>query len=267
MEIGYRPDRYWEDRLQAHFTLRGVGHLAFSESYNKWLYRRKAVVIKSALRDVRLDGQNVLDVGCGTGFFVGWYSDRCADVSGIDITELSIRELSKRFKGSFSRQDVTAAGYTPEKSFDIVNMWDVIYHIVDDQAADRALSNVARSLRPGGLFLFTDWLGGHEDRAIAPHVKARSLRTYQTWMPAKGFVLVDVRPLYRSLDTPHLNLRLDNRLGWLYYLLDNCQTRLSAGGLGLSIWRRVANITAKDEGAPQGEAEPASGTGPSGTPI
>jgi 2-polyprenyl-3-methyl-5-hydroxy-6-metoxy-1,4-benzoquinol methylase len=126
----YDPQRYWETRLSADFSLKAVGHIGFSRGYNTWLYRRKRSCIERCLRDVTLQGRSVLDVGCGTGFFVKWYLEKGAEVCGIDITRTSIEQLSRRFRAEFHTQDISAKNYVPIKRFDIVNMWDVIYHIV-----------------------------------------------------------------------------------------------------------------------------------------
>ena len=38
---GFNATRYWDTRLERAGGLRGVGHLADSDSYNYWLYRAK----------------------------------------------------------------------------------------------------------------------------------------------------------------------------------------------------------------------------------
>lgn len=235
-ERQYDPRSYWEQRLQSDFTLRGVGNINLSESYNRWLYRRKADVIRSIFIGTDLQGKHVLDIGCGTGFFIDWYSKKGAEVSGIDITEVSVRELSKRFRSDFRVQDITEADYRPSKSFDIVNMWDVTYHIVDEGAFSRAIDNIAGSLKPDGLFICTDWFGAAASERIAPHVRARNLATYKSVLEARGFALDTVRPLYSFLNVPHY-WRFDNRLGALYYTLDKLQRTPSPSNLSVAVWR------------------------------
>jgi SAM-dependent methyltransferase len=232
----YDPRSYWEQRLQSDFTLRSVGNVNFGKSYNRWLYRRKAGVIRSIFADTDLQGKRVLEIGCGTGFFIDWYSKRGAEVSGIDITEVSIREISKRFRGEFWVQDITAVAYRPAKTFDIVDMWDVAYHVVDDKAFARAVDNVAMSLKPNGLFICTDWFGVAASERIAPHVKARNLATYKHVLEARGFTLREVKPLYGFLNIPH-HWRFDNRLAGIYYALDNLRRTPSSANLSVAVWR------------------------------
>lgn len=245
MSVTYDPKQYWEHRLGSCFSLRGVGHIGFSESYNTWLYRRKKRCIKSCFGNTTLKGKHVLDVGCGTGFFVEWYLQQGANVCGIDITEVSIQQLQQRYTCEFFIQDITAPEYRPYREFDVVNMWDVVYHIVEPTAFDQAFDNISSSLKEGGLLLFTDWFGAVSDVRIAEHVQARCLDTYQKILPQKGFELVAVRPLYKRLNKHHLP-RLDNHLGWLFFLLDNLSREISRDNLSLTVWRYTQNNTSNE---------------------
>lgn len=240
MSKSYTPSTYWEDRLKRSFNLRGVGHLNFSESYNAWLYRRKARCIEARLRDVPLRGTRVLDVGCGTGFFVDWYSRRGADVTGVDITEVSVERLRTKFLGAFYTRDITAPDFSVPGPFDIVNMWDVMYHIVDPDAYDRALTNIAGHLKPAGLFLTTDWFGAPADSRVADHVQARCLGTYQEKLGRLGLDLVGVSPLYGALNKRILG-SADNLLAPVYYLLDGFARQVSRRNLSLSLWRKASS--------------------------
>ena len=216
----YDPRTYWEDRLSKHFNLKGVGHVSFSESYNHWLYRRKYACIESLFRDRSLRGKDVLDIGCGTGFFVRWYIERGANVYGVDITQTSIQYLSKRFPGDFMVMDISDANYFPPKICDVVNAWDVIYHIVDTEGFHQSLTNIAKSCRKGALLLLTDWLGAPFDVRVAPHVKFRCLSTYQSILSDLGFDFIELRPLYNFLNTERMG-RLDNFFAPAYFILDN----------------------------------------------
>lgn len=236
MSTSYDPKEYWERRLSSRFNLRGVGHICFRESYNTWLYRRKRRCIESFFGNMILKDKCVLDVGCGTGFFIEWYLQREANVCGIDITEVSIEKLKQRYSCELFVQDISAPDYRPYREFDVVNMWDVIYHIVEPSAFDRAFNNISSSLREGGLLLFTDWFGAPSDVRIADHVEVRCLRTYQQILPEKGFELVAVYPLFKTLDKLHLS-RLDNHLGWFFFLIDNHSREIPRDNLSLSAWR------------------------------
>jgi SAM-dependent methyltransferase len=236
MSAIYNPKQYWENRLTEHFDLQGVGRIGFGKSYNTWLYRRKRRCIASCFAAINLEGKTVFDVGCGTGFFIEWFLQQGAIVSGIDITELSIRKLRTRYRCNLFRQDISAEGYVPPRLFDIVNMWDVIYHIVEPDAFGRACRNISRSLNDGGFFLFTGWLGRASDIRLADHVQGRCLTTYKLTLPSLGFELIRVLPLYTALNTTRFRPFTD-RLGMPLYVFDNLWRRISRHNLSLAVWR------------------------------
>ena len=237
MNENNEPKQFWEHRLSKRFSLRGVGNIDFSESYNSWLYRRKKQCIESCLVETNLKGKNVLDIGCGTGYFVEWYLEQGANVCGIDITSISVERLKQKHQCKFYTQDITDPCYRlHNKKFDIVNMWDVVYHIVDSKCFYQAFDNIAKSLKDDGLLLFTDFFGASSDMRMADHVQARCLDTYKQCLPKKGFKLLNVQPLYNYLNKIHLG-RIDNYLGWFYLFIDNRYQNIPTDNLSLSLWR------------------------------
>jgi SAM-dependent methyltransferase len=235
MSEPYDPKVFWESRLRGSFNLKGTGHIGFSESYNRWLYRRKRQCLESSLRDTPLRDKDVLDIGCGTGFFVEWYLKRRANVVGIDITDVSIEKLTQRYSGKFFTQDIADPHYRPYREFDLVNMWDVIYHIVETDAFDQTLQNISISLKPGALLLITDWFGASSDLRLAEHVKVRCLDTYRRSL-GRNFELKGLYPLYNVLNKPHW-AKADNYLAWLYFALDTLSKKIPPNNLSLSVWR------------------------------
>ncbi len=149
----YQPKEYWERRLLQHLDLEGVGHVAFRTTYNGWLFRRKRRCIDEFFKNRDLRGKHVLDIGCGTGLFVEWYLRQGAKVTGVDITTVAVEKLSTKFDADFQVADITDPSFSVHGLFDIVNMWDVIFHIVDRTAFERAIVNIKNCLKPGGLFL------------------------------------------------------------------------------------------------------------------
>ena len=150
----YDPQKYWEDRLKSRYDLTGVGNIVFDKKYNEYLYKLQLSVLKKALKKykISLHGKTVLDIGCGTGFFSAFYHKSLAQITGIDITTTSIESLRKSFPdGKFITMDIsaelTANKEYFENRFDLVNMLNVIFHIVDDAKFERALENLADMLK------------------------------------------------------------------------------------------------------------------------
>lgn len=107
----------------------------------------------------RLDGKNVLEIGCGQGFGIQLILScfGAATVTGIDLDPDMIALAQRRIQPSAGRAtaavgDVTAI-QVPDASFDAVFDFGIIHHVPVWQDAVR---EVKRVLKPGGLFLFEE---------------------------------------------------------------------------------------------------------------
>ncbi len=152
---------YWESRLAENFNDRGVGDIGLPESYNRFLYRVRRQVFKRALKLARLDVANakVIDFGSGTGFYIrNWMETGCKDLCGSDLTEVAVKNLSSEFPTvSFQQIDIGAERIpVAPSSYDAASCFDVLFHVVDDVCYDRAILNIATSLKKDGVFLYSD---------------------------------------------------------------------------------------------------------------
>lgn len=239
--MSFDPVDYWNKRLDREFTLRGVGHTIFSNGYNRWLYARKDRMLKRVFAGLsgKLAGRQVLDIGCGTGFFVQRYLDQGADVTGVDISRKSIAELSRKHPGTefrelnISRPD----GRFENRNFDIINMWDVMYHIVDDQGFEQACENIASMSKAGTRFVVTDLFASDGVIRPAEHVAFRTRREYEAALGRFGFVEEVTYPLYRFLNRsfPWPDA-LTNLLAPFFYLMDNLNRKSVPYNLCVSVW-------------------------------
>jgi ubiquinone/menaquinone biosynthesis C-methylase UbiE len=108
----------------------------------------------------RLDGRKVLEIGCGRGVGVEVILQRfgAAHVTAIDLDprmiELATRRLSAVDQGSLELA-VGEATAIPAKdsSFDAVFDFGILHHVPDWQ---KAVREVSRVLKPGGLFFFEE---------------------------------------------------------------------------------------------------------------
>ncbi len=108
----------------------------------------------------RLDGKKVLEIGCGRGVGIEVLFQRFgADhVTAIDLDPKMIERAKKRLtschegKLRFLVGEATAID-TPDKAFDAVFDFGIIHHVPNWQ---KAVAEVARVLKPGGLFFFEE---------------------------------------------------------------------------------------------------------------
>jgi 2-polyprenyl-3-methyl-5-hydroxy-6-metoxy-1,4-benzoquinol methylase len=106
--VAFDARDYWDRRLDATWSLQGVGLKNLSASYNRWLYRVRDRVFRRAVGDLDVDprGARVLDIGPGVGFYTARWLDLGAQVTGADS---AVRRLGERFPAaSFVQFDVGA---------------------------------------------------------------------------------------------------------------------------------------------------------------
>jgi phosphoethanolamine N-methyltransferase len=151
---------------------------------------------------VTFAGKSVLDIGCGAGGLdVALVREHGAGfVTGIDVEDgvLSVArgKISKAgLSGNIGVVKVVPGPLPfPPASFDIVFSKDSIVHIPDKHALMR---EVFRVLKPGGWFVASDWLIGHDgppSPAMQAYIESEGLdfgmaspRRYEEAMTAAGF--------------------------------------------------------------------------------
>lgn len=239
--MSFDPVDYWNARLDKEFTLRGVGHTMFSNHYNRWLYARKERVLSEVLGHMPegLRGKSVLDIGCGTGFFVHRYLNVGARVTGIDISRKSIAALSDKYpEADFKELNIAGpGGNLPGKTYDIINMWDVMYHIIDDAGFARACENIAGLSHEGTRFVVTDLFASDQVIQPAEHVVFRPRKVYTEVLGRLGFVEEHTIPLYRFLNRSFVwPDALTDLMAPVCYLLDNLNRKAVPYNLCVSIW-------------------------------
>jgi ubiquinone/menaquinone biosynthesis C-methylase UbiE len=120
---------------------------------------------------VPADGQvrRILDLGCSAGQSATALKQRFpqAEVWGIDVGAPMVRYAHKRavdlgLEVHFKQGLAEATGF-PDASFDIVHAF-ILFHELPLEIAERVVAEAARVLRPGGLFLVTDFQTRHVPR-------------------------------------------------------------------------------------------------------
>jgi 2-polyprenyl-6-hydroxyphenyl methylase / 3-demethylubiquinone-9 3-methyltransferase len=132
-------DRWWSDDVRWVRTLKNLvpARLEWFDRHIDW------------------DGRTVLDLGCAGGFMAEALARRGAAVTGIDPASEAV-EAARRHAdatGLSIRYDTGVGEALPygDGGFDAVVCVDVLEHVAD---LPLVLSEVARVLRPGGLFLY-----------------------------------------------------------------------------------------------------------------
>lgn len=173
----------------------------------------KAVVRK---RFSHLNGEKVLDLGCGYGYYTAYFDRIGACATGVDGAEAMIRIAKEKYPDSeFSAADLSEPLPFDDGAFDIVFCNQVLMDIED---TDLVLHEVSRVLKEGGVFYFSivhpafycgDWLkddngynyAKYMSRYITPYIRQnhfwgetahfhRPLSYYLNAAADAGFMLV-----------------------------------------------------------------------------
>ncbi|MBQ2261361.1 MAG: 3-demethylubiquinone-9 3-O-methyltransferase [Loktanella sp.] len=132
-------DQWWSDDIRWVRTLKNLvpGRLKHFDRLIDW------------------QGKDVLDLGCAGGFMAEAMAKRGANVTGIDPAADAIDAARRHATAEGLRigYDTGMGESLPygDDSFDAVVCVDVLEHVTD---LNKVLAEVARTLRPGGLFLF-----------------------------------------------------------------------------------------------------------------
>jgi 2-polyprenyl-3-methyl-5-hydroxy-6-metoxy-1,4-benzoquinol methylase len=121
-----------------------------AERRHWWFRARREILVALARRWVPPGGR-VLDLGCGTGFFLealaGTHEVRGLDASPLAVAMSRVRGLAGVAEGT--AEDLSAVA---DERFDLVTLLDVIEHLDDDLGA---LRRARALLKPGGRLLVT----------------------------------------------------------------------------------------------------------------
>lgn len=125
-------------------------------------------IYRALVREVRIqiDGGRVLDVGCGAGRWVRFFAEtfRPASILGVDVAQASIdlltkwRPTSRGTELEFRCEDVTRPDLDLGRTFDLINVANVLFHIPEQELFENCLRNLARHLVPGGRIVTTEYL-------------------------------------------------------------------------------------------------------------
>lgn len=258
---GYDAAAYWTARLAHDATPEGVGWSGLGAPFNRWLYRQRGRVFDRVSRAYRFDQAppRVLEIGPGHGFYVArWRRLGVRDLLGIDIAVPAVQRLRTRFPRYRFEVGEIGGAVQPPLAFDVVTAFDVLFHITDDAAWQRAITQVATAVRPGGLALISD-LFPHAGPVTLPHQASRTAQTYRRSLLGAGLVLESRWPVF-VLMHPWADVRsrpvqavgqawwsLVERvaghapgggevLGLLLYVADGLLTRLLRDGPTMELW-------------------------------
>jgi len=161
--------------------------------------------------------QQLLDIGCGTGTFMGAVQGRVGQLTGLEYNDGMI-EQARKLLGSSAKLVQGSANSLPfdDASFDVCTMHQVLHHFPNEENyafTAKSFQEAYRVLKPGGVFVLNTstpeqqrdafwWLSLFPKASEAQCLRFPPLEVVKAHMTAAGFEFnadsVTV-PLHRSL--------------------------------------------------------------------
>jgi 2-polyprenyl-3-methyl-5-hydroxy-6-metoxy-1,4-benzoquinol methylase len=158
-EVSREVKEYWNSHtlglqyLNDH-TLE-IGSKEFFENIRPWMNPFKFPDVMPRIDRIarRIDGKQVLEIGCGMGFDSVELMKRGAQLTATDLTPSAIELACRHFRiMKLTPVDARVANVLdldfPDEKFDAVYSIGVVHHTGD---TPRALQEIRRVLKPGGL--------------------------------------------------------------------------------------------------------------------
>ncbi len=192
------------------------------------MYRDFRRALLQAAREYRVALRTLVDLACGTGnSTIPWTRRRGLTVIGVDLSPAMLRVARKKSSAvRWYRRDITRLRLA-ERADAVTCHFDALNHLLAARDLRRVFVNVARILRPGGLFVFDltteawlRWLNGREKLFHAgPHFfvatnefdpRSGIATFHQAWFVKKGrlFEKRDVTVRERAYRDAHVRRML-----------------------------------------------------------
>jgi len=212
--------RYWEEQHRTDDSLNAVGWAGLGRAFNGWMYAVRRRVFRRLVRAHVAIGPDsrVLDVGSGTGFYLDlWRELGAGRIEGSDMTENATRRLREARPGTpIHRADISDADQLPDGPYDVISAMDVLFHVTDDDAYERAIANLSGLLRPGGSLVMSENMLDDGRVHAGPVQVSRSEAEITRLLRAHGLEPVVRAPMFVLLNGPvDSRSRLLHRWWWL----------------------------------------------------
>jgi SAM-dependent methyltransferase len=168
-------DRYARERVFHNESFEDGGEKRFRSVRAFYSVSSSFVFYKQRLLD-RCENAEVLEYGCGPGSSAFLLAGHSTNVRGIDISEVAIVQAEKEARREglmnviFEVMNAEQLRF-PNDSFDMICGSAILHHL----DLRKAFSELARTLKPGGIALFVEPLGHNPAinlyRALTPKLR------------------------------------------------------------------------------------------------
>jgi SAM-dependent methyltransferase len=165
-DILWRATSLATTTVRGHYGLMNLAH-RWPCGSARWKNAVETYILPWTLGGLSL-GSNVLEVGPGPGATTDLLRDRVERLTCVEVNRALADALGHRQMGQNVHvvcEDGTAMSF-PDQTFDGAVCFTMLHHVPSAAMQDRLLSEVARVLRPGGVFAGTDSLYSRSFRLL-----------------------------------------------------------------------------------------------------
>jgi SAM-dependent methyltransferase len=158
----YDPKEYWNEKARRFRDDPTRAACAFDSSANRCIEQVQRTAIENIVRKLggtrAFYGKLLLDFGCGSGRWVGYFRDLGATYRGVDISDEMVAICRGRYPSlDFASMDGFSVP-APSESFDYVFSIGVLHHNRRHEQ-DLLLNEITRVIKPGGYLVLFEALG------------------------------------------------------------------------------------------------------------
>lgn len=134
-------------------------------AYYDMLYKNKnydveADYVSNLLNETGIKGNELLDIGCGTGKHLACMRTKGFSVNGVDMSQNMIEKARIALGNDVELQVAEAGSFSFSKKFSVItSLFHVMSYLTNTDDVVSAFKNVSVHLNRGGLFVFDFWHG------------------------------------------------------------------------------------------------------------
>ncbi len=178
-----------EREQSAHYDRIQDEYEAHYDDASSQRYRRR-FLYEPLFSGIDLAGKRVLEAMSGSGQVTGFLRERGARVTALDISSRAVASFRERWPECAAVEGSILETGMPSASFDCVVVLGGLHHV--HPHVDRAVSEIARILKPGGYFCF-----GEPHAGSLPDIVRRAWYRRDSLF-AEGEAAIDVAALERA---------------------------------------------------------------------
>jgi len=199
--IAYVSDPITQEEISNFYRLSEDETYLEEQNAREWTFK---LYLWKLNRHLSKKKGKLLDIGTNTGLFVKLALEDGFDAVGLEPNKEAVNFAKKKYNLNLINKPFEKNTF-PDKSFDVVSMWDVIEHFTDPVSE---MEKVYKCLKPGGVFVFSTI--DHESLAakaagtnwpwfMEMHRVFLSKNTSEYYLKKTGFNRVEFSPHWRFL--------------------------------------------------------------------